>query len=343
MIGSSLRATLVVLALASLSGTALAKPCHPTAIRALERFSPEGFRVFRHYPDKADFKRWIECDDLQGGLATAVHETIHAVTANRDAYPLVRGGTAWRVPESPDFYPPRLLRSMFSAESQYVISYLTPGAASSADFFRYLLDELNAYSHDLNTIVHLDSIRERDFESGHRDGLAALMAFVATYVDMAHRRHPRTWSALQTPKVRRTVVTLWEQAVDVMGRSCHLARYSFETPGYLAKVCGATDRHGLGRLLGHPPRCPIRCKIQVASASVGGASVIPGQPGYSGLPQPAAAAPRETTPRFAAPPIHPRNIRQPPAQPADRAAPAPTPQRESWVQRFMRGVNPDGG
>jgi hypothetical protein len=263
---TSLRTALTTLLIFLATASAWAANCHTEAIRSLQRLSPEGFRVFQAYDDKQDFKRWIECGDIQGGLATAVHETIHAMTANRNTYPLVGGGTAWRVPESPDFYPPRLLRTLFPASSQYVSSYLTPGAASSADYFRYLLDEFNAYAHDLNTVVHLDAIRARDFDAGHRDGLASMMAFVATYIEMAHKRQPRTWEALQAPRVRKTVVTLWEQAEDVMGRSCNLARYSFETPDYLSRFCRATHRHGLGQLLGRPPLCPIRCKLQVASA-----------------------------------------------------------------------------
>ncbi|HUS95205.1 MAG TPA: hypothetical protein VMX97_00535, partial [Hyphomicrobiaceae bacterium] len=192
------------------------------------------------------------------------HETVHALTARINAYPLVDGGKVARVPEGPMFYPPRLLRAMFPVESPFVESYLTIGAASSADHFRYLLDEFNAYAHDLNTAIKLDPIRPRAFESGHRDGLAALMAFVAAYVEGARLYRPRTWAALSSPKIRQTVSTLWEQSEEVMGRSCRLARYGFEAPAYLASVCQADNSHALGRLLGRPPRCPIRCRLQTA-------------------------------------------------------------------------------
>ncbi|MCB1510709.1 MAG: hypothetical protein KDJ36_07375 [Hyphomicrobiaceae bacterium] len=241
--------------------SATAKPCHRTAIATLKRFSPEGFRVFSVYPDKSDFKRWIECSDVQGGLATAVHETIHAETSRLDGYPLLAGGLARRVAEGSPFYPPRLLRGMFPADSPFVESYLTTGAASSADHFRYLLDEFNAYAHDLNTVVKLDRIRPTGFESGHRDGLAAMMAFVATYAEVARQRFPATWVALKASRTRTTVVALWRQAEETMGRSCHLARYSIEAPAYLQHVCGKTDKHGIGQLLGRPPLCPIRCTM----------------------------------------------------------------------------------
>lgn len=259
MLGLRAIATLTILL--ALYSNAFAKPCHSSAITTLKRYSPEGFRIFSDYPDKSDFKRWIGCEDVQGGLATAVHETVHAETSRRDGYPLLNGSIAARIAEGPQFYPPKLLRGLFPAESPYVESYLTTGAASSADHFRYLLDEFNAYTHDLNTVVKLDHVRPDGFESGHRDGLAALMAFVATYAETARRRHPATWSALVAPAARKTVVTLWRQAEEVMGRSCHLARYSFEAPAYLAHVCGKTDKHGIGQLLGRPPLCPIRCTM----------------------------------------------------------------------------------
>ena len=236
---------------------AAAKPCHRPALAHLKQLSPQGYAVYRAYSDKNDFLHWIsDCQDVAGGLATAVHETVHMLTDEKDAYPLVRGGTVYRVPESPDFFAPAVLASRFPANSPYVESYLIRGAASSADFFRYLLDEFNAYAHDLNTSIRLEQLENPDIETAHRDGLAAFMAFVTAYVGQARSAYPRTWRALQRPKVRGTISALWSQAEDIMGKSCHLHRIAQEAAGYLGRVCRANILHPLSQLLGRPPLCP---------------------------------------------------------------------------------------
>jgi len=70
------------------------------------------------------------------------------------------------------FYPPRELASKFESDDSYVQTYLRRGAASSADDLMYLLDELNAYSHDLASASKLVDLHKRDGQVGHRAGLA---------------------------------------------------------------------------------------------------------------------------------------------------------------------------
>lgn len=234
--------------------------CHEAAIGELKRLSPDGYAVYADYNNKADFKQWIsDCSDMVGGLATAVHETIHMVTDQKDAFPLINGGRAYRIPEWPAFYRPSELLGQFSASSPYVQNYLKPGEASSADFFRYLMDEFNAYSHDLNTAIRLKPLEAPDQVTHHRDGLAAFMAFVAAYAAKAKADHPQTWKALKVSKVRASVYTLWSQAEDVMGNSCRIRNIANEATQYLRQVCTASILHPLSELLGRPPLCPVRC------------------------------------------------------------------------------------
>src|SRR6185295_6531668 len=93
-------------------------------------------------------------DEAQLGLPTAVHESVHYITAELDAFPLVHGGQSKRPHEVSAFYAPQLIAAKFK-RNDFVTTYLQPGGASSATDFRYLLDELNAYTHDLNTAVAL--------------------------------------------------------------------------------------------------------------------------------------------------------------------------------------------
>src|SRR5215217_952867 len=178
----------------ALDSTAAAD-CRPVAIERLRASAPEGFAIYQKIKDKAFFLNWIRCDDEQLDLPTAVHESVHYITAQNDAFPLLDGRELKRPHEVSAFFAPSLIAEKFK-DNDFVTTYLRPGAASSSGDFLYLLDELNAYTHDLNTAVALTrsrgSVEEGD-EVDHRDGLAALMAFIALYVERAAESEPATW------------------------------------------------------------------------------------------------------------------------------------------------------
>src|SRR4051812_33749410 len=173
-----------------------AADCRPAAIERLRAAAPEGFAIYQAIKDKKFFLGWISCDEAQFGLPTAVHESLHYITAETDAFPLVHGGQLKRPHQVSGFFAPSLIAGKFAA-NDFVTTYLRPGSASSSSDFLYLLDELNAYTHDLNTAVNLARAVEPGDQVDHRDGLAALMAFVALYVERAEQSEPATWSGLR--------------------------------------------------------------------------------------------------------------------------------------------------
>src|SRR5687767_8365711 len=178
------------LAVASAATAAPRGDCHTQALRDVERLSPDGYAVYAAMRNKVDFVRWITCDDLQLNLTTAVHESVHLLTHEKDGYPLIGGGVLRRPKELARYYAPRGIAGRFDAGDMFVKTYLGRGAASSADDFTYLLDELNAYSHDLNSAVKLAPLHKGGGQAAHRDGLSALMAFVMRYVGVAQAQHP---------------------------------------------------------------------------------------------------------------------------------------------------------
>jgi hypothetical protein len=244
----------------------MAEPCHAAALEQLRRAAPEGYAIYEKLQDKKHFTIWIKCDDIQLGLTTAIHEGTHILTDEVNGYPLISGGVAPRVLQSKRFFPPKMVARQFNQDSSFVGTYMKPGAATSAEEFGFLLDELNAYSHDLNAAVRLARLADPNRDVFHRDGLAALMAFVAAYVEHARADEGTTWTALKKPDVRRSISILWAQAENVMGSSCRMPRYALEAREYLAPVCAANIRHGLGELLGRPPLCPVSCLRATADA-----------------------------------------------------------------------------
>jgi hypothetical protein len=247
---------------------AQAGDCRQNAIMELKALAPDGYSIYGLIDDKQFFRGWITCDDVQLGLSTAVHESVHYITERRDAFPLVDGGEIRKPHEVSKFYAPSLIAGKF-APSHFVDIYLTPGKASSATDFLYLLDELNAYSHDLKAAVNLDSLRPPDEQVDHRDGLAALMAFVAVYVETAEKSEPATWSGLQEPPVANTVAALWERAEWVMVSSCRIPNIGGEDKTYIRRFCEAGPRSAMQKILGRPPVCPVACPRTPRTASRG--------------------------------------------------------------------------
>jgi len=241
---------------------AQAGDCRPGAVERLRAAAPEGFAVYQAIKDKKFFLGWISCDEVLLGLPTAVHESVHYITAELDAFPLVHGGQLKRPHEASAFFAPQLIAGKFKA-NDFVTTYLRPGSASSSTDFLYLLDELNAYTHDLNTAVDLSRSRgpveEGSGQVDHRDGLAALMAFVALYAERAEQSEPATWRGLLEPRVAKTVSELWGRAEKVMASSCGIADFGTEDKTLIRQFCQSGPQASLQKILGRAPVCPAAC------------------------------------------------------------------------------------
>jgi hypothetical protein len=268
---------------------AAAADCRPGAIERLRAAAPEGFAIYQAIKDKKFFSGWISCGEAQLGLPTAVHESVHYITAELDAFPLVQGGQLKRPHEVSAFFAPQLIAGKFKA-NDFVTTYLRAGSASSSTDFLYLLDELNAYTHDLNTAVSLN--RSRGVEGGdevdHRDGLAAQMAFVALYVERAEQSEPATWRGLLEPRAAKAVSELWGRAEKVMASSCGIPNFGTEDKSLIRQFCQAGPRASLQKILGRAPVCPTACLKSTPVAALEGKPRVDMTPTGSLRPRTAA-------------------------------------------------------
>jgi hypothetical protein len=248
-----LAATLAVLtsvvASAALANTR--NDCQPQALRDLSRLAPEGHAVYLAMRDKRQFLAFLTCDDVQLGLATAVHESVHILTEQLDAYPLIHGGSLPRQPLLSRLYPPREIAGSFKRDDNYVQTYLRRGAATAAENLAYLLDELNAYSHDLAAATRLVSLHKGNGQVDHRAGLAALMAFLMQYVEVARERKPATWDGLRQAEVQKLIAALWQQAEATLVDSLGIEGFGGEV--YLRHLCESRHGKALAELLGRSP------------------------------------------------------------------------------------------
>ena len=217
--------------------------------------------------DKKQFLFFLTCDNVQLGLATAVHELVHMLTEQKDAYPLIAGGSLKRVHQVSRFSAPRKIAKKFDQGDIYVQTYLRRGSASSADDLAYLLDELNAYSHDLNSATKLVTLHRGEGQVDHRAGLAALMSFTMGYVDAARQQKSPTWQGLQRSEVKQVIQALWSQAETVLIGSLGIQGIGGER--YLRFLCNRSNGGGLGELLGRPPIGARACGLSGTASSQG--------------------------------------------------------------------------
>ncbi len=241
------------------NGGARNAPCRAEALDQLKQLSATGYRIYERIADKKMFTTWILCDDRQRGLTTAVHEAVHMLTEQLDAFPLIEGGQIKRIAALEKLAPPGRIAGHFSRSDDFVKTYLLPGGASSAEDFTYLLDEFNAYVHDLNTAIETLPLAPKDTRLGHRDGMSAMMAFLMAYVARAEKEDARTWAGLHRPDVKHLVTTLWSEAERVIEKSCKVPRYSVDDRDYLTHICTPANGRALGHMLGRAPRCPKAC------------------------------------------------------------------------------------
>jgi hypothetical protein len=268
--------------------------CRPEAMRRLQASAPNGFAIYQKTQDRKFFINWITCDEDTLGLPTAVHESVHYITAETDAFPLINGNAVKRPHEVSAFFAPSVIAGKFKG-TDYADTYLRPGKASSSTDFLYLLDELNAYTHDLNTAVNLSRSSppapEGADEIDHRDGLAALMAFVALYIEQAESE-PATWNGLQQPRVAKTVSELWGSAEKVMASSCGIPNFGTQDKGLIRQFCQARPQAALQRILGRAPVCPTACLKPTPVAAHDSNSFVDTMPTGSVRPKSGASAPR---------------------------------------------------
>jgi hypothetical protein len=233
--------------------------CRDEALEQLKRHSASGYRIYERLDDKRMFTTWILCGERQRGLTTAVHEAVHMLTEQLDAFPLVDGGQIARIRATEKFAKPGRIAGQFKQSDDFVRTYLLPGGASSADDFTYLIDEFNSYIHDLNTAVQTQAMAPRDSYLGHRDGMSAMMSFLMAYVAFAEKDEPRTWAGLHSPDVKHLVSTLWSDAERTIEKSCKVPRYAVDDQAFLRHICAPANGRALGHLLGRAPRCPRAC------------------------------------------------------------------------------------
>src|SRR5687767_10185823 len=105
--------TLACMFLVARFGAAEAGDCRAAAIERLRVAAPQGFAIYQKVKDKTFFLNLISCNEAELGLPTAVHESVHYITAETDAFPLIGGGELKRPHDVSAFFAPSLIAEKF--------------------------------------------------------------------------------------------------------------------------------------------------------------------------------------------------------------------------------------
>lgn len=237
--------------------------CRASAINTLRELSPEGYQIYLSDPEAFKSAKYYQCVDPVLDLANAVHETVHTSTHGR--YPLIGGGSIEEIPTVDSLYPPHELYESVDPKlthRDYLETYnpnrKTPYHSSGASL-RTLMDELNAYSHDLYSSIKLHGVKNPELNSHNRDGAVALLYFVHLYAERAREVHPESWATLQNPQVKRTMKAIWNQAESAVAASCDTPDFGGQDIIYMKNLCEIPADSAIRRIVGHRPACFQAC------------------------------------------------------------------------------------
>jgi hypothetical protein len=239
--------------------------CAVRALNTLRESVPEEFAIYEALADKTQFKVWLKCQDLQLDLSTAVHESVHTLTETEDAFPLIGGQRLRRPQNEPSHLPPpavlhQKLAADLGPDDIFLATYIERGSASSAEDFVVLLDELNAFAHDLNTATRLYPLHPVSaLRVDHRDGLAAIMVFTQRYLDHLEEKDSRAWAIVRTPQFSEAISHIWQQAERVLSASCPIPDFGTDDQRYIELLCRKKNGRALHAFLKTPAQCPARC------------------------------------------------------------------------------------
>ena len=255
-------------------------PCNRWAVGLLKQHSPTGFDAYRSTQDKSIFNSFsAECADktqfLDADVISAVHETNHAIRSEKNVYNLVTSELL-PVPPAPNYFAPAAIVPALSRDARirndvFFKTYLSnkgPDANSSRADFTYLLDEMNAYTNEMQT--QIEFARVHPFTN--RDaGVPAMMTFVAAYANHARDHAPGVWrdlTASPASPTRLAVGKLWAQAERVLRQACAIAPKSpNEQAAYVGALCNAANTSAISIVLGRQAQCPKECSADLKAAA----------------------------------------------------------------------------
>jgi len=237
--------------------------CAAEALKILREHSPHGTRIYRATKDKKFFLWWIRCDDIPISLATSVHESVHVMSGHylyRERSYFLPDQTWTKVRYKDLFHRGELLEEFGGRPRPgniYDENYLLQTGNQDIVF---ILEEFNAYVHDLMVSRELSALIPEGTRVSSRDALANFMFYLKRYLKRAKLKHPKDWEAIaQDPEYTATIRLMWRQAEAELAKSCPVPQIGMRNQEILRDVYAPEDSEALLEVLGFAPALPKEC------------------------------------------------------------------------------------
>ena len=200
------------------------KTCANKAFNLLKQKDKIGYDIVNKVNDMNFFTTWLFCENPPlYNLTAAVHETNHQLSFKLSDYTngfygyYLGNEQTLTVKMKNLFYRSKISEYLdaFDKGQNYYELYLT-GDSGNQDI-TVLLDEVNAYTHSLNSsICFVDLISKYTMQSD-RDGLATFMYYFELYLKKARISYPDQWKQMYNdPEYLDLFAALWKRAESVL-------------------------------------------------------------------------------------------------------------------------------
>ena len=219
----------------------LGRSCAGAAINTLKQVDAQGFTVLANLPKPSEASRFLNCNRSDYDLGTLVHESSHMVTQShftgREFSMLLPDGKLHTVPYDEHFFKLTELQVDLPQRDidHYAETYIFGGGQQQS--FPWMLDELNAYTHELITMTHLSQAGIKSVTSSYRDGPTRFMHYVELYLRRARVAHPEQWEKIASePKYLDLIQNLWHHAESAISESCPHDELGIASEGIFPEV-----------------------------------------------------------------------------------------------------------
>lgn len=234
--------------------------CLNDALALLQKRDANGYRIYQLSKDPDAFSFWLSCSDgkpLHSKLPAAVHETLHKVDGELEqngargrAHFYLLGGRVISVARHTQLFERAQVAALLTDEEKrthYFRPYLT--GVSGKQKLDSLLEEFNAYTHDLSTSVTLVDLKAATLRSSNRDGVLTFMYYLELYLKQARTNFAGAWQVLVSDRdYVEAIRALWANAEVALARACPHAQLGVSDSFLARKVYSASNLEAINEL-----------------------------------------------------------------------------------------------
>lgn len=227
------------------------KPCAQKVMDMLQKRDKTGYEIATKVKNAGEFAQWLDCNEPPlYGVTTAVHETSHELDNELSGFSeaenefgvyrfryFLGGGKILTVTDKKLFYRAEIGDELDDEDKSYMYyeTYLT-GDSGNQDIL-LLLEELNAYTHGLNSAVQFEDMLPANMTVTERDGPAVFMYYLEMYLRKARKDYPEQWKKIYTDADYLNLMqAMWARAEKTLMAALKFPRLGMKDKAALKKV-----------------------------------------------------------------------------------------------------------